>query len=172
VIEQQLIARPATVAAQVREFHAAFGLIVRDTPQTSIPRDERDFRVGLLLEETGELVAALLGLAEPKTLARTLAGVVVAHEQTYGHHPAAPEVVDVARECADVLAMVYGTALHYGIDLDAVTAEVMAAGMRKLDADGRPIKRGDGKVLKPQGWTPPDVAGAIGMPAPDVERAL
>ena len=44
--------------------------------------------------------------------------------------------------------MAYGTAHVYGIDLDAVLDEVHASNMTKLGADGRPIRRADGKVLK------------------------
>jgi predicted HAD superfamily Cof-like phosphohydrolase len=36
--------------------------------------------------------------------------------------------------------------------------------MAKVDpATGKVIKRADGKVLKPEGWTPPDVAAALAV---------
>jgi hypothetical protein len=34
--------------------------------------------------------------------------------------------------------------------------------MAKL-VDGKVIRREDGKVLKPAGWTPPDIAGAMDL---------
>jgi len=39
--------------------------------------------------------------------------------------------------------------------------------MRKVSADGKVRRRADGKVLKPDGWTPPDVAGVIGLEQDD-----
>lgn len=68
----------------------------------------------------------------------------------------------IARELADVVYVAYGTAHSLGIPLDRVIAEVHAANMRKFGPDGRPIAvREDGKVLKPDGWTGPDVAAVL-----------
>lgn len=69
--------------------------------------------------------------------------------------------VGIARELADVVYVAYGTAYSLGIDLDEVLAEVHRANMTKRDADGRFALRADGKVLKPAGFTPPDVAGIV-----------
>ena len=33
--------------------------------------------------------------------------------------------------------------------------------MAKLDDNGNPILREDGKILKPEGWTPPDISGVL-----------
>ena len=55
----------------------------------------------------------------------------------------------------------YGTAAVHGIDLDAVIAEVHRANMSKLGPDGRPVLRADGKVLKGDCYTPPDVAAVL-----------
>lgn len=61
-----------------------------------------------------------------------------------------------------VVYVAYGTALSYGIDLDAVLAEVHRSNMSKLGADGRPIHREDGKAMKGPGYTPPDIAAVLG----------
>jgi predicted HAD superfamily Cof-like phosphohydrolase len=42
----------------------------------------------------------------------------------------------------------YGAAVTYGIDLDAALREVHRSNMSKLDDQGRPVYREDGKVLK------------------------
>ena len=65
----------------------------------------------------------------------------------------------IAKEIADVLVVVYGTAAAYGIDIDRVWEVVHASNMAKA---GGP-RRADGKALKPEGWTPPDVAGVLGL---------
>lgn len=55
-----------------------------------------------------------------------------------------------------------GRGLEFGIPLDRVWAEVHRSNMAKVDpTTGKVIKRADGKVLKPEGWTPPDVAGVL-----------
>lgn len=57
--------------------------------------------------------------------------------------------------------LAYGTAAEYGIDLDAVLAEVHRANMSKLGPDGRPALREDGKVLKGDCYRPPQVADVL-----------
>jgi len=68
-------------------------------------------------------------------------------------------LADIVQELADVVYVAYGTAYSLGIPLDLVIAEVHKANMRKIGPNG-PILR-DGKVMKPPGWTPPDVAGVL-----------
>jgi len=55
----------------------------------------------------------------------------------------------------------YGSAITYGIELDAVVREVHRANMSKLDQAGRPVLREDGKVLKSQQYRPPDVTAVL-----------
>lgn len=64
----------------------------------------------------------------------------------------------IARELADVVYVAFGTAHALAIDLDAALAEVHRANMTKA-IDGP--RRADGKVLKPPGFVPPDMALAV-----------
>jgi predicted HAD superfamily Cof-like phosphohydrolase len=74
------------------------------------------------------------------------------------------DVVGVADALADMIYVAVGTALEYGIPLDKVWAEVQRTNMAKVDpATGKVSRREDGKILKPEGWTPPDVKGALGL---------
>ena len=68
-------------------------------------------------------------------------------------------LADIAQELADVVYLAYGTAYSLGIPLDLVIAEVHRANMRKIGPSGPILK--DGKVQKPSGWQPPDVAGVM-----------
>jgi predicted HAD superfamily Cof-like phosphohydrolase len=68
------------------------------------------------------------------------------------------DVAHIAREMADVLYVVYGTAIVYGIDLDAAFEEVHRAAMDKMEAG---LRREDGKIMKPPGFIPPDMTDAI-----------
>lgn len=58
----------------------------------------------------------------------------------------------------DLLYVTYGAAVEWGIDLAPFWDEVHRTNMAKV---GGPT-RGDGKKLKPPGWTPPDIAGILG----------
>lgn len=72
------------------------------------------------------------------------------------------DLEEIADGLADLIYVAVGTALEYGIPLDRVWAEVQRSNMAKVDpATGKVAKREDGKVLKPEGWTPPDIAAAL-----------
>jgi predicted HAD superfamily Cof-like phosphohydrolase len=48
---------------------------------------------------------------------------------------------------------------------EAAWNEVMRTNFAKIDPEtGKVRKREDGKVLKPEGWTPPDLAPFTSMP--------
>jgi predicted HAD superfamily Cof-like phosphohydrolase len=66
------------------------------------------------------------------------------------------DLENIAKELADIIYIVCGTAVSYGIPLDKVFNAVHESNMAKL-VDGKPIRREDGKILKPEGWTPPDI---------------
>lgn len=61
-----------------------------------------------------------------------------------------------------VMAQCWMISVLHSIPLQAVFDEVHRSNMAKLGPDGTPIRREDGKVLKPAGWTPPDIAGVLG----------
>lgn len=64
----------------------------------------------------------------------------------------------IARELADLVYVLYGTAHALEIDLDAALAEVHRANMTKVEAG---VRRGDGKLLKPPDFVPPDMTEAV-----------
>jgi len=72
-------------------------------------------------------------------------------------------LVDVADAITDCLYILIGTAIEYGIadKLPALFDEVHRSNMSKLDKDGNPIYREDGKVMKSENYTPPDLAEII-----------
>jgi len=67
-----------------------------------------------------------------------------------------PEIDKAAltKELADLLYVVYGTAITFGLPLDVVFNRVHISNMSKL-VDGKPLKRADGKVLKGPNYQPP-----------------
>lgn len=60
-----------------------------------------------------------------------------------------------------VVASTFFAANEHGVDLNAVLAEIARSNMSKLGADGKPIYREDGKVLKGPNYSPPDIAGVL-----------
>lgn len=73
----------------------------------------------------------------------------------------ARDLVGIADALADIAYVTYGAAVTFGIDLDAVVAEVHRSNMSKLDQDGRPVLRADGKVLKSSRYSPPEIAAVL-----------
>lgn len=66
----------------------------------------------------------------------------------------------IAREMADVVYLVFGTAVRSGIDLHKAYQLVHEANMSKL-VDGKPVMRADGKVLKGPNYRAPDMSLAL-----------
>jgi predicted HAD superfamily Cof-like phosphohydrolase len=125
----------SNAADSVREFHRAFGLPVRQSPTTAVGIEQRSLRRALIEEEVGELADAV----------------------------DRGDLVAVADALADIVYVAYGTAHVYGIDLDAALDEVHASNMTKLGADGRPVRRADGKVLKGPNYRPPNIANVLNL---------
>lgn len=73
------------------------------------------------------------------------------------------DLVNAAKELSDLIYVVQGTAVEMGIDLDAVFEAVHESNMSKLDDDGQPIFREDGKVLKGNNYFEPDIKSVLGL---------
>ena len=61
------------------------------------------------------------------------------------------------KELADLVYVCYQYAEHQGWFLDEALDRVHKSNMSKLDVDGKPIYREDGKVLKGPNETPPNL---------------
>ena len=115
----------------VKDFHKAFGQRIGETP--SLPdENERHLRKVLLQEEFNEYITA----------------------------EAEHDIVEIADALADIIYIACGTAVSYGIPLDIIFDEVHNSNMSKL-VDGKVIRRSDGKIQKPEGWMPPNIANIL-----------
>ena len=61
------------------------------------------------------------------------------------------------KELADLVYVCYQMAASQDWDLDEAMRRVHKSNMSKLDKDGKPIYRGDGKVLKGPNYAPPNL---------------
>lgn len=116
----------------VTEFHQAFELPIGSTPAL-LDGDRTGLRYELIREELEELAEA--------------------QNET--------DIVGIADALADLAYVVFGAAVEYGIDLDAVIAEVHRSNMTKLGLDGKPVYRADGKVMKGVGYEPPEIGRVL-----------
>lgn len=76
----------------------------------------------------------------------------------------------IADDIADSIYVLCGLANCLGLPLAAIFAEVHRSNMTKA-VDGKVIKRSDGKILKPAGWTPPDIYTILKATLKDGEPA-
>jgi len=117
---------------KVVKFMNTFGQEVK--PQPELPSiDIQALRVDLIKEELDELIEAL----------------------------ADKDIVEVADALTDILYVTYGAGAAFGIDLDACFDEVQRSNMSKLGADGKPMYREDGKVMKGPNYSEPDLKSTL-----------
>lgn len=123
-----------TIAA-VEEFHKAFRIENNYAPTTQLSEAEILLRYKLMREENEEyLEAAQNG-----------------------------DIVEIADALGDMLYILCGTILKHGLQdkIAEVFQEIQRSNMSKLDKDGNPIYREDGKVLKSDLYFKPDIAGIL-----------
>jgi predicted HAD superfamily Cof-like phosphohydrolase len=119
----------------VRDFHDAFRLPVRVTPATDLPSGEIELRFNLMKEENEEyLEAAKNG-----------------------------DIVEIADALGDMLYILCGTINAHGLQekMAAVFEEIQRSNMSKLDDNGQPIYREDGKVMKSNNYFRPDIRAIL-----------
>jgi predicted HAD superfamily Cof-like phosphohydrolase len=119
----------------VKEFHLAFGLGVKEKPNANLGLDKSVLRYSLLREENEEyLEAAKKG-----------------------------DLVEVADALGDILYVLCGTLIEHGLQdkIEEVFKEIQSSNMSKLGADGKPIYREDGKVLKGPNYFKPNIKKII-----------
>ena len=79
-------------------------------------------------------------------------------EEEYNELSVAQDKVEALDALVDILVVTIGAIHSMGADAEGAWKEVMRTNFAKIDKDtGKVRKREDGKVLKPLGWTPPDL---------------
>ena len=121
---------------QLEEFHALYGAYRQESPAFP-PQQISDLRLDLIREEVTELEEAVAG----------------------------GDLIGVADALGDLLYVTAGAMLAFGVDGRRVLAEIHRSNLSKLGDDGKPILGPTGKVLKGPGFSPPDIAGVLGLRA-------
>jgi predicted HAD superfamily Cof-like phosphohydrolase len=73
------------------------------------------------------------------------------------------DMVEIADALGDMLYILCGTIISHGMQdvIADVFRTIQESNMSKLGADGKPIYREDGKVMKGPGYFRPDIAGVL-----------
>jgi predicted HAD superfamily Cof-like phosphohydrolase len=140
---------------QVLEFHVAFDVPCPGFP-TVPPADRVRLRLRLIAEEFLELVAAATNDPDdngPRIRMERIKSLIGKHMETSVIRVDLPEFIDA---CGDLDYVVEGSRLEFGVDGLPIADAIHAANMAKL---GGPVV--DGKIRKPAGWQPPDIAGEL-----------
>ena len=115
----------------VIDFHNAFGLGVEQNPKANLPHAISKLRFDLMKEENEEYLQA----------AR------------------ANDIVEIGDALGDMLYILCGTIIAHGFQdkIESIFDEIQKSNMSKLGADGKPIYREDGKVLKGPNYFKPNI---------------
>lgn len=70
-------------------------------------------------------------------------------------------LTEVADALTDILYVTYGAAAAFGFDIDECFAEVQRSNMSKLDENGKPLYREDGKIMKGPNYSEPDLENIV-----------
>ena len=119
----------------VEKFHDTFGIPNEYAPKTDVSKEIIALRHRLMAEENEEyLEAALEG-----------------------------DSVEVADALGDMMYILCGTILSHGMQhiIEEVFEEIQASNMSKLGADGKPIYRADGKVMKGPSYFKPNIKAIL-----------
>lgn len=117
--------------AAVTEFHTAFKVNMNTTPIADIGKDRNLLRFNLMKEENEEYLEAANN----------------------------NDLVEVADALGDMLYILCGTIIEHGMQdkIEQVFDEIQKSNMSKLDENGKPIYREDGKVLKGANYFSPNI---------------
>lgn len=119
--------------AMVLEFHKHFHLPINDNP-TIVSKDLHYLRVGLIDEEFKELKEAMNN----------------------------EDIIKIADGLGDLLYVLHGTAITYGLDMESIFDEIHRSNMSK----GNPevVRAPNGKILKGENWSPPNLSSLLKEP--------
>lgn len=123
------------IIKHVENFHDSFGIENNYKPTAEISKKDYQLRFDLMKEENDEYLEAVKD----------------------------GDLVEIADALGDQLYILCGTILKHGLQdkITEVFEEIQRSNMSKLDKNGKPIYREDGKVLKSDLYFKPNIAKII-----------
>lgn len=123
------------IIGAVETFHDSFGIENHYELKSDLTAKEVQLRFDLMKEENEEYLEAAMN----------------------------NDIVEIADALGDQLYILCGTILRHGLQdkIVEVFEEIQRSNMSKLDADGKPIYREDGKVLKSDRYFKPNIAAIL-----------
>ena len=120
---------------EVEKFHNAFGIENNYEPTSTLSESECDLRHRLMAEENEEYFEAAKN----------------------------GDLIEIADALGDQLYILCGTILKHGLQdkIVDVFKEIQRSNMSKLDKQGKPIYREDGKVMKSELYFKPDIKSVL-----------
>lgn len=114
----------------VKLFHETYGLGVSTEMKADLGKLKNELRFNLMKEENEEYLEAVEN----------------------------NDIVEIADALGDMLYILCGTILEHGLQhkIEEVFDEIQRSNMSKLDEDGKPIYREDGKVMKGPNYFKPN----------------
>lgn len=119
----------------VKEFHTAFEIGFSESPNSDLGESKNILRFNLMKEENEEYLEAAQN----------------------------NDLIEIADALGDMLYILCGTIIEHGLQhkIEAVFDEIQRSNMSKLDNNGKPIYREDGKVMKGPNYFKPDFSKII-----------
>lgn len=116
---------------KVEEFHKTYKLGISDSPIAKLENNSHELRYELMKEENEEYLEAT------KT----------------------NNLIEVADALGDMLYILCGTMIEHGMQdvMEEIFDEIHRSNMSKLDENGNPIYREDGKVIKGPNYFKPEI---------------
>lgn len=120
----------------VKEFHTAFKLGYSDRPRADLGESKNMLRFNLMKEENEEYLEAVQN----------------------------NDLIEIADALGDMMYILCGTIIEHGLQhkIEEVFDEIQRSNMSKLDENGQPIYREDGKVMKGPNYFKPDFSKILG----------
>ena len=119
----------------VEKFHDTFKIGNRYEPTAEVSESEYMLRYNLIKEENEEYLEACKN----------------------------KDIVEIADALGDQLYILFGTILRHGLQykIEEVFDEIHRSNMSKLDDNGKPIYREDGKIMKSANYFLPDIKSIL-----------
>ncbi|HEY0047318.1 MAG TPA: nucleoside triphosphate pyrophosphohydrolase family protein [Flavobacterium sp.] len=119
----------------VTQFHESFNIGFKTSPDAHLSKEKIQLRYNLMKEENEEYLEAANN----------------------------NDIVEIADALGDMLYILCGTIIEHGLQhkIEEVFDEIQRSNMSKLGADGKPMYREDGKVLKGPAYFKPDFSNIL-----------